>query len=243
MQANKNTPHYVSANTRTTLEIDAHWFPIRILTADEAICSLMRERVIDPIKRTVSHSFSALDVNLNPCDWNSWFDSRAELVATNRYPLIRSAKHVIPVPTIILVKTHSQDPKLRLAPRGVPDIKEFLEAHDYTCAITGVRFDPKDFDPREIFNLDHIVPQHLGGPTDISNLVLASKDANTKKGGTWPYTKQDGSGQEIKPLKKLLTKPFPHLNLRGVRLRPEWNGLLFKASFSDVMKQKENTAT
>ena len=219
---------FVKTTTRTTLEIDAHWFPVRILTAEQTICALMREReeFTDKYERVKVNSFCAMDTKLQPHDWASWYDNRAELVAEGKYPLPQSSKHVIPVPTILRIKTSYQDPNLKKVSRAIPTLKDFLIAHDYTCAISGIRYDPAEFDPEEVFNLDHIVPRHLGGPNDSSNLVLATKKENSKKGHKFPFYNVNGA--EMKAKVAIMTKAFPHLQLKGVQLRPEWNNLLFK---------------
>lgn len=216
---------FIKATERTTLEINSNWFPEQILTARETICSLMRGRIVFTTnsKEQVS-SFQALDADLNIYDWNSWYENRAELISTGKYPLIKTQHRVIPVPTIIRIKTYYTNPNINKIKKGLPRLNDLLKAYDYTCMLTGVRYDPSEFNPREIFNRDHVFPRSKGGTNDSSNIVLSTIDANTKKGDTYPYYKEDGT---ILKAKTLTAPIFPNLNLYNVNIRPEWEGILF----------------
>lgn len=223
---NSNIP-YVKSDTKTTLEISSHWFPVRVMTAKETICSLMRERIewVDGLNHNHVCVFHALDADLNNHNWSSWYENRSELIASGRYPLLKTANRTIPVPTILRIMSYHDNPSIHKVSRKVPSLQELLVEYDYTCMLTGVRYDPSEFDPKEIFNKDHVLPKSKGGTNDDFNLVLATKEANTAKGDTYPYKRKDGKLLKGRPLKRRAI--FPHLNLTNVNIRPEWEGILF----------------
>lgn len=215
---------FVKANTRTTLAIDADYLPIRIITAREAFTALMRHnlRFFDG-SRFISTPYVVLDKDLEQYDGQAWLEGRDVFIAED-YPLIRTGNHVYPVPTIMKVRNfHKKPSDLPRIRNKKPSFGELLRKHDFTCALTGVRYDPSEHDPYEVFNRDHIIPRSKGGPDTEENIVLAARVANEAKADTWPYRLDDG--EELKAI--LQHEFFPKLNLKGVQYRSEWSPLLF----------------
>lgn len=215
----------------TTLQIDYKYMPVRVLSVAEVFAAIMRERIeFHNGSFVVTTPFSVLSCDFTDdgpaysyFDGPGWLESRDALLANGQLPVIRTGQHAYPVPTILKVNTVFKEPENRRKLRK-PSFQELLEKHDYTCALTGERYDPEEYDPRDVFNQDHLFPRSKGGTNTEENLVLATKAANTKKNDSYPYHGPDG--EEIKAI--IRHDHFPQLNLRGVEYRSEWDPLLFR---------------
>jgi 5-methylcytosine-specific restriction endonuclease McrA len=223
--------HYVKANTKTTLQIDYKYMPVRMLTAAEVFAAIMRERiefhngkfVVNTPFTVLSCEFTDEGRSYNYYDGLSWLESRDVLLSRDALPVIRTGRHAYPVPTILKVNTIHKAPKNERKLKK-PSFRELLRKHDYTCALTGRRFDPELYDPEDVFNKDHIIPKSKGGTNTEENIVLSTIKANSDKGDKYPYFGPDG--EEIKAI--ISHDHFPHLNLSGVDYRTEWDPFLFQ---------------
>ncbi len=104
-------------------------------------------------------------------------DGKAEIVEADGSGLMRSARLVIPRPSVIrLVRFVHVPRKFR---RQVTNT--FLFARDrYTCQFCGRREAELGF--RECLTRDHLVPISRGGTNEWSNVVTACSPCNTRKG-------------------------------------------------------------
>lgn len=221
--------NYVKATTPTTLEIDSHYFPVRILTAGEAFAALFRKSIrFDNGRHVVDAPFVAMDKDHESYNGDAWLAARDVFLSDTRgYPALRSGKGGWPIPTVIRVRDFVRERK-GVVRRHKPSFKELLVKHNYTCGISGVRYGPEEYTPsqiREIFNMDHIVPRKHGGPDEDYNLILATREENSKKADQFPYRRADGT--ELRAI--LNVDFFPELQLHGVRFQEEWAPLLFKS--------------
>ncbi|MEO0796400.1 MAG: HNH endonuclease signature motif containing protein [Verrucomicrobiota bacterium] len=198
----------VTAKCQTTLLLDNLWMPIRVIQAGRVFYYLFRDRV------------TSLDLDLNPYNRDQWLHAQADLVASASYPMISSARDKWAVPTIAIVN-HPFKRDRRVSKKVCLD--ELLELYDYTCQICLQQFNRSAFDPREIFNRDHVLPRSKGGPDDDFNIVLACKQCNSQKGSEYPY--YNANGEEIRA--KLRTT-FSDLAIGSAGIRKEWRPFLFK---------------
>ena len=198
----------VTAQCQTTLLLDHHWMPIRVIPAGRVFYHLFRNRI------------NGLDLDLGSNDTNSWISRQPELLATGRYPILPGPRQHWAVPTIGVVNNPFNRERTRS--RRI-EFEELLELYNHTCQICLERFPRSMFDPREIFNRDHVLPRSKGGPDDDFNIVLACKDCNGRKGDVYPY--YNAKGEEIK------TRARPHyfdVALGAQGIRPEWKPFLWR---------------
>lgn len=216
--------NYVKATTRTTLLLDYLYLPIEIVRARDTFTAMMRKKIhFFDGQKSSKVPFTVLDVEMNDYDGDSWIRERDRLLAKEIYPVLRTGQHAYPVPTILKVNSvFKKPPEYRMLKK--PSFQELLEKHNYTCGITGKRFDPKEFNPYEVFNKDHVIPKSKGGTDTEENIILALKEANSKKDDMYPYLNH--AGEELKAV--IQNNFFPKLKLKGVKYRTEWGSLLFK---------------
>lgn len=150
----------------------------------------------------------AVDENYQIFDRKSWFE--------RMFPkddwVIRTVSGAIPIPKVILLLKYDSIPRnrIRFSPRNV----FFRDNH--TCQYCGVQF------PRNMLNLDHIVPRSRGGKTTWENVVCSCLKCNRKKGGRTP--------QEANM--NLLKRPISPSSLPAVQFlmhqnyREEWRPFL-----------------
>jgi 5-methylcytosine-specific restriction endonuclease McrA len=216
----------VKATTRTTLVLDFKFMPVDVYTAEQAFTALFRRRVefFNGRERLVV-PYAALSRDLAPFDGATWLSMR-DAFLDEGYPAIRGSNGLWPVPTVIRIcSIYKVKPRKTPRPPAnrLPSLNSLLKKHDYTCALTGKRYPPDQYDPRTTFNRDHIVPRASGGPNTEDNIVLSTIKANSEKGHTFPYTREDGS--EVKAVFR--QEPFAKLKLKGMPIQKEWRNLLF----------------
>lgn len=198
----------ITAKCQTTLLLDNLWMPIRVIQAGRVFYYLFRDRI------------TSLDLDLNPYNRNQWIKAQRDLIASGDYPMISSARDAWAVPTIAIVN-HPFKRDRRVSKKICLD--ELLELYNYTCQICLQQFNRNAFDPREIFNRDHVLPRSKGGSDDDFNIVLACKQCNSLKGSQYPY--YNANGDEIRA--KLRTR-FSDLAIGAAGIRKEWRPFLFK---------------
>ena len=198
----------VTAKCQTTLLLDNLWMPIRVIQAGRVFYYLFRDRV------------TCLDMDLNPYNKHQWINAQINLADSANYPTLASAKNAWAVPTIAVVN-HPFKRDRRVTKKICLD--ELLELYDDTCQICLQQFNRSAFDPKEIFNRDHVLPRSKGGPDDDFNIVLACKRCNSQKGAEYPY--YNANGDEIQA--KLRTR-FSDLEIGAAGIRKEWRPFLFK---------------
>lgn len=95
---------------------------------------------------------------------------KANLVLNGRGE-IKTVSMSFPRPSVIRLERMVKRPR----PRVKLTKREVLRRDDYTCQYCGQR--------TPHLTIDHIVPRHLGGLHDWSNLVAACPSCNHRKGG------------------------------------------------------------
>ena len=199
----------VTAKCQTTLLLDNHWMPIRVIQGGKAFSYLFRDSII------------TLDINYRQYNAQQWLKEQRELIATSEYPVITTARDIWAVPTLAIIKSPFK--RKRVANKRIY-LDELLELYDYTCQICLKQYKHNAFDPKEIFNRDHVLPRSKGGPDDDFNIVLACKQCNSNKGSQYPY--YNVKGDEIRTKSRIR---FCNVINGKVGIRDEWRPFLFKA--------------
>ncbi len=146
---------------------------------------LVLNRMWQPIndKQTVQGALSmmASDVatamlidgdDVRPVTWSEWIT----LPIRKQDGAIHSQRLTIRAPTVIIALNYGKVPKRRPSLSA----KSIRERDNHTCQYTGRKLAPGEG------NLDHVLPRSRGGKTSWSNVVLASRDVNSKKGALTP---------------------------------------------------------
>ena len=103
------------------------------------------------------------------------FGGRAEELDNSKY-CVRTPSASFPIPTVIRVlKMVHRNRKNGIAFSK----KNILRRDDYTCQYCGTSSHP--------LTVDHVMPKSRGGKTNWTNVVVACKNCNLKKGNRTPF--------------------------------------------------------
>jgi 5-methylcytosine-specific restriction endonuclease McrA len=168
------------ANKLICLNLNAQWQPVGFKTVKDAIIALCASDADG------KDNSLALDIDYNildngepdlsepkamtPVSWNDW----VSLPIRSWDLTISSPSMTIRVPTVIISANFSKMPVKHF--KGKPSKDAIYNRDKGTCQYTGKKID------RNHATVDHIVPRSRGGEDSWTNLVLCSKDVNTKKG-------------------------------------------------------------
>jgi len=97
-------------------------------------------------------------------------DGKANLILNGR-GYIHTVSQILPRPSVIRLETqiHRPRPRVKLTRR------EIFRRDNYTCQYCGRRDVP--------LTVDHVIPRHMGGQHNWTNLVTACSACNHRKGG------------------------------------------------------------
>ncbi len=180
----------VTSQCKTTLLLNNAWQPINAITARAAFSHLLKGHI------------TALDKNNNVFHSLERWNKEAELYEDQ--PVIRSAKGVWPIPTVIIVtsKFFRRPRKKKLT------TLEMAKIYNFTCQYCLNKFSASDL------TIDHINPRSKGGTDDHENRTLACKPCNTRKASKFPFfniKNEPVSAPEI-----------PAIMMNTSRIRKEW---------------------
>lgn len=168
------------ANKLICLNLNANWQPVGFKTVKDAIIDLCgSESGGKPTSLALDIDYE-LDGNgeptlsepksLNPVSWTEWM----KLPVRPWDLVIRSAHMSIRVPTVIIAINFNKMPVKSF--RGKPSKDAIYTRDNGMCQYTGKKID------RNSATVDHVIPRSKGGLDTWTNLVLCSKDVNSKKG-------------------------------------------------------------
>jgi len=168
------------ANKLICLNLNAQWQPVGWKSVKDAIIALCASDAGG------KDNSLALDIDYNildngepdlsepkamtPVSWNDWLS----LPIRSWDLTISSPSMTIRVPTVIISANFSKMPVKHF--KGKPSKDAIYNRDKGTCQYTGKKID------RNHATVDHVIPRSRGGEDSWTNLVLCSKDINTKKG-------------------------------------------------------------
>ena len=168
------------ANKLICLNLNANWQPIGFKTVKDAIVDLCGGEVDG------KSSSLALDIdyellengepnlsapkNMNPISLTEWLK-----LPIRPWDLVINSAHMsVRVPTVIIAVNFNKMPVKSF--RGKPSKDAIYTRDNGICQYTGKKID------RNSATVDHILPRSKGGEDSWTNLVLCSRDINSKKG-------------------------------------------------------------
>lgn len=111
-------------------------------------------------------------VLVNPVSWDDWI-----FLPVRDFDLkINTSKLAIRIPTIVISKSYDKIPPFK---HRVSHKKIWMRDGGI-CQYTGIKLD------KDTGNIDHIIPKNRGGKNCWTNMVLCSKEVNSKKGNKTP---------------------------------------------------------
>ena len=168
------------ANKLICLSLNSNWQPIGYKTVKDAIIDLCGSEIdgkpsilaldIDYELNENGESNLSAPTTMQPTSWREWL----KLTIRPWDLVINSAHMSIRVPTIIIVTNFNKMPVKSF--RGKPSKDAIYTRDRGICQYTGKKID------RNSAKVDHIIPRSKGGENSWANLVLCSRDINSKKG-------------------------------------------------------------
>ena len=166
-------------NKAICLNLNANWQPVGFKTVKDAIIDLCGSDNNKPTSLALDIDYE-LDANgdpimseaksMNPVSWSEWM-----LLPIRSWDLtISSVNRIYRVPTVIIATNYSKMPVKYF--KGKPSKDAIYNRDNGICQYSGKKVD------RHSATVDHIVPRSKGGADSWTNLVLCSKDINSKKG-------------------------------------------------------------
>jgi 5-methylcytosine-specific restriction endonuclease McrA len=139
-----------------TLVLNRHWTAIGTTSVRTALCLLYREtaRAVHPV-----------DSSLH--DFDSW----AQIGVPDDEPCVRTLRHRLKLPEILLLNVYEGIPR-----RKVSFSRRNVYRRDrYTCQYCGAK------PTVEELTVDHVIPRSRGGRTNWANCVLSCVRCNRRK--------------------------------------------------------------
>ena len=168
------------ANKLICLNLNAQWQPVGFKTVKDAIIALCASDADGKDNSlAIDIDYNILDNGepdlsepkaMTPVSWNDWLS----LPIRSWDLTISSPSMTIRVPTVIISANFSKMPVKHF--KGKPSKDAIYNRDKGTCQYTGKKID------RNHATVDHVIPRSRGGEDSWTNLVLCSKDINTKKG-------------------------------------------------------------
>lgn len=191
-------------NRKTTLVLSAAFIPLGFFNARSTI----RNMIVGGVR--------AYSADGNIYDWKQW--TALEEYADDQ-PSLRSARSEFPVPTVVVIPGYvGKFSGNRKKAKRVSSLRQIFNLYEGTCAYC---LKPVPF---SLATKDHSVPKAKGGHNYDSNIVLACKKCNNKKGSKFPFF--DIRGNEVKP--KVLGDLEFAVKADNLVVRPEWEMFLGK---------------
>ena len=141
-----------------------------------------------------------------PVTWDEWIT----LPLRSWDFSIKSVHLEIRVPTVLIAKNYKGMPEVKFGKN--PSVDQVRIRDNDTCQYTGRKL------KRDEISLDHVVPKSRGGDNSWTNIVVASKELNRKKGNS--LNSEVGLSLLREPV---APKPIPRWKLIREARHPDWN--------------------
>lgn len=208
-------------NKLICLNLNANWQPVGFKTVKDAIVDLCgcdtngkpTSLALDIDYDVDDNGDPILDdpKSMNPVSWTEWM----KLPVRSWDLSINTPTMVVRVPTVIIATNFNKMPVKHF--RGKPSKDAIYTRDGGVCQYSGKKID------RNSATIDHIVPRSKGGADTWTNLVLCSKDINSKKGNRM------NSEVGLKLLKQpIAPQPVPVYALIKDAKHIDWNHFLIK---------------
>lgn len=203
-------------NKNLCLNLNAHWQPIGFRSVRDAIIDLSGASLhVKPACLALDLNFE-LDEDGNPMydkptymnavTWDEWL----ELPIRDFDYVINTQHKKIRIPTITIASNFKKMPIKNFG--DIPSKYDIYIRDGGICQYTGKKIH------RSNGTIDHVIPKSKGGSNRWDNLVLCSKDVNTKKGNK--SLKESGLKLRSVP-RKPDAVPISHLITE--RNHPSWS--------------------
>lgn len=209
------------ANKLICLNLNANWQPVGFKTVKDAIVDLCgsdyhgkpTSLALDIDYEIDTNGDPILDepMSINPVTWKEWMT----LPVRNWDLSINTPNMTIRVPTVIIATNFTKMPVKIF--KGKPSKDAIYKRDGGICQYTGHKVD------RQSATVDHVIPRSRGGEDTWTNLVLCSKDVNTKKGNR--MNNEVGLKLLKQPIAPL---PIPVYALIKDAKHTDWNHFLIK---------------
>jgi 5-methylcytosine-specific restriction endonuclease McrA len=167
-------------NKAICLNLNSNWQPIGFKTVKDAIIDLCGgDNNGKPTSLALDIDYE-LDQNgdpimneaksMNPISWTEWMN----LPIRSWDLTISGTNRIYRVPTVIIATNYSKMPVRYF--KGRPSKDAIYNRDNGICQYSGKKVD------RNNATVDHVIPRSKGGADSWTNLVLCSKDINSKKG-------------------------------------------------------------
>lgn len=168
------------ANKLICLSLNSNWQPVGFKTVKDAIIDLCGAESEGKPKSVALDIDYNVDVDgnpildepksMNPVGWSEWMN----LPIRSWDLTINTPNKIIRVPTVLISVNYNKMPVKQF--RGKPSKDAIFNRDNGICQYSGKKID------KSKATLDHVVPRSKGGEDSWTNLVLCSKDINSKKG-------------------------------------------------------------
>lgn len=184
-------------NENRVLVLNRAWQVIGIRTVKEAFLQIAADAA------------TGLDIqedgNIQPVKWDEWI----ALSVRPQDDGVGTPHRNVRVPRVIVAVNYDKVPKKR--PKL--NMLNLRARYNNTCAISG-----KKISAREA-SKEHVVPVSRGGQTTWTNVVLAHKDVNSKRGNK-TYAEAGFSAPRVLPAPKEIPVSSTITNIHNL---PEWD--------------------
>lgn len=201
------------------LKLNRHWMPIdQSLVGDALVdlCAGINSYALDidySIKDNGEVDFSNPTVT-RPVAWEEWITLKIRPWDFS----IKSIKMEIRIPTILIAKNYDKMPMVKFGKTPSGDQVRIRDGN--TCQYTGRKLSKNDI------SIDHVLAKSRGGKNTWENLVVTSKDINSRKGNS--LNEEIGLNLIRQPKPPV---PIPRYKLIREAKHPDWN--LFLKSDDD----------
>ena len=188
-----------AALTEPVLVLNRLWQAVNVISAKRAFSLLATGH---------ANVVYAEDEDFRIFDMMDWVDFSRYNPPVAEMELVRTVRHPIRVPKIILLSIFDKMPKkeLKLTRKNV------FERDKYRCQYCDKQM------PSEDLNLDHVIPRHYGGKTTWENIVCSCIKCNSRKANRLPH---EAGMRLIRKPSKPQWRPVISIAARGKKHK-EW---------------------